>query len=404
MEWSPALVFLSAVMCVTAFDSDCQIDDAQICSTVMSNQLNITEMRGAMDQFLSDITDELQKNREDMKELMVLLQRDTAEEALKFEELAKCQTQTNEKVAVRSDLETKKKELVEATRKKLAARDQLQAEVESLRQKKAASLEKIQCLKEQIKNREGMIANLAVAAHVPLDCADLQVKGLAKSGVYTIYPMQDDTKLQVLCDLETDGGGWTVFLNRAPQVNPVNFNLPWNDYMIGIGKPPGEYWMGLDFLHLLTSYYPTSLRFEASNFTGFEKFAEYHTFRVDNEENNYKLTLDGYQSDSTMPDNLLTNNDCYFSTSDRDNDKFILGNCATFTNVAHGGWWYSSCGKSRLTGPLLNSMTWASASVYNWDPALSKTAVSLKTISLKFRRHNYRDLANVKGPSICKGC
>ncbi|XP_064084626.1 ficolin-1-like [Macrobrachium nipponense] len=210
--------------------------------------------------------------------------------------------------------------------------------------------------------------------------------------------MQNETKLQVVCDFETDGGGWTVFFNRAIQVNPVNFNLPWSDYKNGIGNASGEHWMGLDFLHLLTSYYPTTLRFEASDFNRVEKFAEYNTFRVDNEENNYKLTLNGYQNDSTMLDNLLINNDCYFTTSDRDNDNSILGNCATYTNVGHGGWWYSNCGYSRLTGPLFNSVTWSSASVYNWDKP--RTTVSLKTISLKFRRHNYKDFANVRGSGI----
>ncbi|XP_064080685.1 uncharacterized protein LOC135197559 [Macrobrachium nipponense] len=144
MEWSAVLlVFLSTIMCTTAFDSDCPIGDAEICSTVMSNQLNITEVRGEMDQVLADIKDELRKNREDMKELMVHLQRDTAQEALKIEELAKCQTQTSENVEVRSKLETKKKELMKETQKKLDARNQLQEEVESLKQRKeaAASLE-----------------------------------------------------------------------------------------------------------------------------------------------------------------------------------------------------------------------------------------------------------------------
>ncbi|XP_064084731.1 techylectin-5B-like isoform X1 [Macrobrachium nipponense] len=399
MEWSSVLlVFLSTIMCTTAFDSDCPIGDAEICSTVMSNQLNITEVRGEMDQVLADIKDELRKNREDMKELMVHLQRDTAQAALKFEELAKCQTQTSENVEVRSKLETKKKELMKETQKKLDARNQLQEEVESLKQRKAASLEKIQCLKGQIKSREELIANLSILAHAPLDCADLQLKGLKKSGVYTIHPMQNETKLQVVCDFETDGGGWTVFFNRAIQVNPVNFNLSWSDYKNGIGNASGEYWMGLDFLHLLTSYYPTSLRFEASDFKKVEKFAEYNTFRVDNEENNYKLTLNGYQNDSTMFDNLATNNNCYFTTSDRDNDNFISRNCATYTNVGHGGWWYSNCGYSRLTAPLSNSASWSSASVYNWDKP--RKTVSLKTISLKFRRHNYKDFANVRGSGI----
>ena len=40
------------------------------------------------------------------------------------------------------------------------------------------------------------------------DCQDEHNKGQTKSGVYTVY--RTGTPIRVWCDMETDGGGWTV--------------------------------------------------------------------------------------------------------------------------------------------------------------------------------------------------
>lgn len=63
------------------------------------------------------------------------------------------------------------------------------------------------------------LALLALAASVhsdslnflPVDCDDILHRDCtAPSGVYTIYPGGPTTPLGVYCDMDTDGGGWTV--------------------------------------------------------------------------------------------------------------------------------------------------------------------------------------------------
>lgn len=51
-------------------------------------------------------------------------------------------------------------------------------------------------------------------------------------------------KVRVWCDMDTDGGGWTVFLTRQKQTPQLEFNRSWVEYRSGFGDPHGEYWLG----------------------------------------------------------------------------------------------------------------------------------------------------------------
>ena len=115
--------------------------------------------------------------------------------------------------------------------------------------------------------------------------------GFASSGVYTIRP-DGGKPIQVLCDMTTDGGGWTVFQRRLD--GSVDFYLDWQSYKNGFGDLKGEFWLGNDNLHRLTAIDDVILRVDMEDFDGNKTYAEYTTFKVADETEKYRLSIGGY--------------------------------------------------------------------------------------------------------------
>ena len=122
-------------------------------------------------------------------------------------------------------------------------------------------------------------------------CADRYKSGLNVSGVFKIDP--DELQgFDVYCDETTAGGGWTVFQKRLD--GSVDFFRNWTDYKQGFGNLRGEFWLGLDKIHRLTSQTKNKLRVELEDFEGNTTYAEYDTFAVADEAGNYTLSVAGY--------------------------------------------------------------------------------------------------------------
>ena len=66
-----------------------------------------------------------------------------------------------------------------------------------------------------------------------------------------LTPGPQNQVLQIYCDMDTDGGGWTVFQRR--QDASVNFYRNWTDYQSGFGNIDEEFALGLDYSHCLLS-------------------------------------------------------------------------------------------------------------------------------------------------------
>ena len=98
--------------------------------------------------------------------------------------------------------------------------------------------------------------------------------------------------IQVLCDMTTEGGGWTVFQRRMD--GSVDFYLGWEDYRVGFGNLKGEFWLGNDNLHRMTANANMMLRVDLEDYNGVRKYAEYTTFSVADANDNYRLRIAEY--------------------------------------------------------------------------------------------------------------
>ncbi|KAM4888994.1 angiopoietin-related protein 6 [Thomomys bottae] len=172
------------------------------------------------------------------------------------------------------------------------------------------------------------------------DCAEAHEAGHRQSRVYELWLGRH--VLSAWCEQQLEGGGWTVIQRR--QDGSVNFFTTWQHYKVGFGRPDGEYWLGLEPIHQLTSRGDHELLVLLEDWGGRTARAHYDSFSLEPESDHYRLRLGQYRGDAG--DSLSWHSDKPFSTVDRDRDSYS-GNCALYQR---GGWWYHACAHSNLNG------------------------------------------------------
>uniref|UniRef100_A0A6I8RZD6 Ficolin-1-like n=1 Tax=Xenopus tropicalis TaxID=8364 RepID=A0A6I8RZD6_XENTR len=174
------------------------------------------------------------------------------------------------------------------------------------------------------------------------NCKELLHQGVVMSGWYTIYP-DGMAPLQVLCDMDTDGGGWIVFQRRYD--GSVDFYLGWDSYKRGFGSRLTEFWLGNDNLSNFTSSGTWEMRVDLRDFDNIQHYAKYSSFRVLPESDSYTLIIGPYVA-GDAGDSMSYSNYSKFTTKDRDNDMYE-GKCA---DIDRGAWWYKICYNANLNG------------------------------------------------------
>uniref|UniRef100_V5HCI9 Putative ixoderin b5 n=1 Tax=Ixodes ricinus TaxID=34613 RepID=V5HCI9_IXORI len=181
-----------------------------------------------------------------------------------------------------------------------------------------------------------------------VSCSQIQMRKRSHSGEYTIYPRND--LVTVRCDMDSDGGGWTVIQRRTEyEVYDNEFEKDAGDYELGFKVTGSSYWIGLENLHALTSFpnNQQALRIELKRKEATEPTVLlYRKFIVGSKAEDYKLTIDEYEG----PDG-------YDALSYHNGEKFTVKKSMTespdrdrCSDRLSGGWWFKTCNQANLNG------------------------------------------------------
>ena len=167
----------------------------------------------------------------------------------------------------------------------------------------------------------------------------------------------------------------------------TTFHKNWASYKNGFGDSEGEFWIGNDVMHMMTTEEENMLRIHLSAFDDDEINLDYTSFSVGNESAFYNLHLGlptGTAANTPASNSLRYHNNHPFSTFDRKNDAFEQNCAATYK----GGWWFNGCYFGFLTGeyfrPNDKREAWQGIMWYDW-----KGNQSLKGAEMMIRPKNF---------------
>ena len=218
----------------------------------------------------------------------------------------------------------------------------------------------------------------------PEDCNDLLHSGHNMSGIYTIWPrnrVMEGRPLEVYCDMDTDGGGWTLIQRRGNFGRSTDFFYKdWASYKEGFGDLDKDFWLGNDNIFAISNQKQYVARFDLKDVEGSKRYAQYDFFWIDDENHKYMLHIRDYKGDAG--DSMYPRHDKQkFSTKDKKNDSWKSGDCAVSFK---GAWWYADCHDSNLNGLYLRGKHESQANGINWKTwkghkeSLEETEIKLR--------------------------
>lgn len=235
--------------------------------------------------------------------------------------------------------------------------------------------QEVPTLRSNITRLEGEVGKFEDT--LPQDCSSNGSAQSQHSGVRLIHPRGAAKARRVFCDMETNGGGWTVVQRRCD--GSQDFYRNWEDYKQGFGDVAKEHWLGNDALHEITSSGNYSLRIDLWDVSGNYKFVEYEHIAVGSETQRYRLEVLGYHGNASNA--LEYHSGMAFSTADRDND-FSSTHCAVYYS---SGWWYNHCQYVNINGKYNVGLTWYDMDALEWVQ-LSRVEMKLRPVARRKKR------------------
>ncbi|XP_062121212.1 fibrinogen-like protein 1 isoform X5 [Drosophila sulfurigaster albostrigata] len=157
---------------------------------------------------------------------------------------------------------------------------------------------------------------------------------------------------KVLCDSQLAGPGWIVIQQRVG--GNENFNRDWATYRRGFGSFEGDFFLGLEKIHRITSLQRFELYIHLVDLHGSTYNARYDDFKISDEDNGYALSLGKFDG-AFIANGMRYYKNMKFTTFDHDNDKNDDGNCAAWFK---SGWWYNACSPCHLNAPYASYLRW----------------------------------------------
>lgn len=233
-------------------------------------------------------------------------------------------------------------------------------------------------------------------SNIVVPCAMNSCKTIKDSGyglstnTYWIDPdglNQGLNPFKIVCEMDTDGGGWDVLQMRTSNTNFYQF---WSDYQNGFGTihpTAGNYWIGNDRINKITPYTnPKEIYFKLKRSNGITYYQRYPLFSVKDSSTQYLMNVNSVNTGTAL-DSFTGHNGSRFSTRDSDNDTHSSHCAQAYT----GAWWYYSCHDSNLNGTYgmnqnnAQGINWASLTGYG--ESLVQTAIMVRTPRFDYPRN-----------------
>jgi len=163
---------------------------------------------------------------------------------------------------------------------------------------------KIKMQKKIISEKDQQLSKMEIEVKNCADTLKKYEKNLVKNCEhYRNYPgvheisLSLDVTFKVLCENTLFGNGWTVIQQRIN--GNEDFHRDWNTYRDGFGSFDGDFFLGLEKIHLLTKDQPHELMINLETFNeSVYGYLHYSHFAIAGEDEHYRIiTLDPYENE-----------------------------------------------------------------------------------------------------------